>query len=281
MPVAERGCRVEVLEDASPEWRACERSLATAGVRLPLPHRAGWKLARRGIEMRCVALRGPDGVCAGAFGVSAAASRVLPGFRLLRVDRFGEAVPNALWAAAVDALATVARKEPRALLLTVEVFSRDADTRARIGELLGQAGFARATTCRNGSTTLTLDLWPSEEQLFASLRPPARQAIRAIPKFPVQVRLIEDPELGNRLDALSRETFARTGGRYEALWDWAGVIDLSRSVPNAARLVGLFRTDREGPDALLGFAWAWWNGQSVTNFAICVACPLDIPCCGI
>ncbi|HYS20649.1 MAG TPA: GNAT family N-acetyltransferase [Gemmatimonadales bacterium] len=274
--MAESGCRVDVLDPASAEWEACERSLATAGVRLPLPHRAGWKLARRGLDTRCVALRAPDGSCVGAFGVHAAASRALPGFRLLRVERFGEAVPHALRAAAVEALASVARQETRALLLTVEVFSRDGDTRTRFRELLAQAGFARAATCRNGSTTLALDLWPGEDQLLASFSATARQGIRAVRKFPVQVRQIEDPRLGNRLDVLSRESFARTGGRYEALWDWAGVIDLSRSAANDSRLVGLFRTDREGPDALLGFSWGWWNGQSVSYYAGASSRPGDL-----
>src|SRR5207247_688938 len=61
--------------------------------------------------------------------------------------------------------------------------------------------------------------------------------------------------------------FARTGARYQGLWDWAGVIEQSQRVPDAARLVGLFRTAQEGPDALLGFAWGWWNGESVSYFA--------------
>jgi lipid II:glycine glycyltransferase (peptidoglycan interpeptide bridge formation enzyme) len=38
-------------------------------------------------------------------------------------------------------------------------------------------------------------------------------------------------------------------------------------MPDAARLVGLFRTDREGPEALLGFAWGCWNGESACYFA--------------
>jgi len=267
---------VELLRDESAEWDANERSLAAAGVRLPLPHRALWTLARRGVESLRVLLRAPDGCCAGAFVIQAGSSRALPGFRVLRVERFGEALPRGQWAAAVDALVEVAHREHRVVRLTVEVFSRDSEARSRLGELLARAGFVRAPTARNWSTTLVLDLQPSETELFASFSQTVRRAIRAVAKQPVQVRAIDDPGLGNRLEVLSRETRVRTGGRYEALWDWAGVIELSRRVPDAARLVGLFRTDREGPDALLGFSWGWWNGQSVSYFAGASSRPSDL-----
>jgi hypothetical protein len=219
---------------------------------------------------------GAGGDYAGAFAVDAAPSRALPGYRLLRVERFGEGLPRAVWADAVDALAELARRGPRVLRLSVEVFSRDGDTRARLGELLARAGFVRATACRNWSTTLALDLQPAEDELFAALRPSARQAIRSVGKFPVQVRVVDDIELAGRMEALARETFARTGAHYEALWDWRGVIELSRRLPDAGRLVGLFRTDREGPDALLGFVWGWWNGQSASYFAGASSRPSDL-----
>jgi len=222
---------------------------------------------RRGIESRLVALRAEDGAWVGAFGVHGAASRALPGFRLLRVERFGEAIPRALWVAAVGALEEVARRETRVLRLTVEVFSRDDNARAILGQLLARQGFARLAVTRNWHRTLALDLQPSESELFASFSPTARRAIRAAANLPVRVRLIDDPTLGERLDALSCAAFARTGARYQALWNWAGAVDLAQRYPDAARLIGLFRADEDGPDALLGFAWGWWNGQSVSYFA--------------
>jgi hypothetical protein len=269
------GLGFDVLRDASPEREASERALAAAGVRLPLPHRTGWALARRRITSRYVALRAPSGAYAGAFTVDAAVSRALPGYRLLRVERFGEALAGALWPAAVDALATIAR-QPRVLRLTVEVFSRDAAARTRLGTLLAQAGFRQVGIVRNWDRTLALDLQPAEPELLASFSQSARQGIRSVSKAPVKVCPIDDVQLGDRLEALSRETFARTGGRYRALWDWAGVIALSRLAPDAARLVGLFRTDRDGPEALLGFAWGWWNGQSASYFAGASARPRDL-----
>ena len=273
--------RVEVLPEGSPDREACERALAIEGVRLPLPHRIGWPQARRGVASLLVALREPDGRCAAAFGMYSAASRALPGFRLLRVERFGEGVPRAHWAAAVRALAEVARQEPRVLRVSVEVFSRDDNARATLGELLAQNDFVRAPTTRNWGRTFALDLQPSEDELFGSFSPTVRRAIRSVAKLPVQVRSLDDRRLGRRLDALSSETFARTGARYQEVWDWEGVIELSRRVPDASRLVGLFRSDREGPDALLGFAWGWWNGQSVSYFAGASSRPSDLPGVGI
>ena len=88
-PPLQQTCRGEVLRDRVAEWESCERALATAGVRLPLPHRALWTLARRGVESLRVLLRAPDGCCAGAFVIQAGSSRALPGFRVLRVERFG------------------------------------------------------------------------------------------------------------------------------------------------------------------------------------------------
>lgn len=268
---------IEVLRDGATEWDACERSLAARGIRLPLPHRAAWRLARPRGESRFLPLRTAEGTCAGAFVVHGAASRAIPGFQVLRVERLGEALPRPFWPAAVDALAVLARREPRVLRLTVEVFSRDGDARAQLGELLARAGFVRAPTVRHWSTTLVLDLRPTETKLLASFSPSARRALRATVKEGLEVRLVDDGRLADRLEALSRETRARTGGRYESLCDWSGVIELSRRAPDASRLVGLFRTDQEGPSALIGFAWGWWNGQSVSYFAGASARPEDMP----
>ncbi len=279
-PLSERAFRIELLRDGSAEREACERALANAGIRLPLPHRTGWTRVRRSTESVLVALRAAGGDWVGAFGLHVAASRALPGLRLLRVERFGEALPRALWTAAVDALGEVAR-EPRVLRLAVEVFSRDDNARAIMGELLAGSGFVRAAITRNWDRTLALDLQPSESELFASFSPTARRAIRAAANLPVQVRLIDDLTLGERLDALSCAAYARTGARYQPLWNWPGVIELAQRAPDASRLVGLFRTDQQGPDALLGFAWGWWNGQSVSYFAGGSARPSDLQRVGI
>jgi hypothetical protein len=160
--------------------------------------------------------------------------------------------------------------------MSVEVFSRDAETRARLGELLARAGFARAASVRNWTTTLAVNVQRSEADLLASFSQTARQALRAVAKAPVQVRPVTDARLADRLETLSRDTFGRRGARYESRWNWAGVIELARRAPDATRLVGLFRLDRAEPDALLGFAWGWWNGQSASYVAGAASRPTDL-----
>jgi len=266
-----------VLRNGSPERHACEQALAEMGIRLPLPHRAGWsQTRRRRAESLWVALRAPDGRYAGAFAADVAATRSLPGYRHVRVERLGETIPRAAWRDAVAALATLARQEPRILQLSVEVFSRDPEARATLGALLTEAGFARAAQVRNWGVTLALDLRPSEAELLASFSRSLRQRLTGLAKLPVVVRPVDDERFAARLEELTREAFQRTGGRYEPLWDWPGVIALSRRSPDASRLVGLFRTDRDGADALLGFAWGWWNGDSASYFAGASSRPSDL-----
>src|SRR5439155_8616414 len=93
-PPLQQTCRIEVLRDRVAEWESCERALATLGVRLPLPHRAIWRLARRGSEPRFLALRSSDGGCVGGLGIHAAPSGAFPGFRVLCIERIGEAGPR-------------------------------------------------------------------------------------------------------------------------------------------------------------------------------------------
>ena len=102
--------RVTVLREAA-DREACQRSLIAAGIRLPLAHHAEWALARRGAQVLSVGLRGSDGGWAGAFSLQAVASRAVPGYRILRAERFGEALPQTQWVSAVEALALLARSE--------------------------------------------------------------------------------------------------------------------------------------------------------------------------
>src|SRR5262249_45901427 len=108
--------------------------------------------------------------------------------------------------------------------------------------------------------TLALDLTPSEEDIFRSFQASARRNIRAMAKHPVCILPIEEDACASRMDALLRETLARTGGTSHAR-DLHGLIELSRSAPSTSRLVGLFRTDQTGPNALLAFARACAHGD--------------------
>src|SRR5207245_9675221 len=116
---------------------------------------------------------------------------------------------------------------------------------ARHGVSLRTAALRRAVITRRWRPTRTPDLRAGGDELLASFSTLARRALGSVAKLPVQVRPVDDTRLAERLEWLSRETFARTGGRYEGLWDWAGVVELSRRITDAARLVGLVRTAQE------------------------------------
>src|SRR5262249_23180061 len=269
-----------LLPALSPEFAACERALVDAGVRTALPHRADWDLARRKVDSQRVVLHAgaPSGPCVGAFGIDIGASRALPGYRLWRIERFGPGLPRGAWPVAVKALTDLAREDTRVLRVNVEVFARDAEERLTLGELLAGAGFAQAAETRNWNTSVTIDLRRSEQEILAGFSQLARRAIRSLDKLPVEIRPIEDPQLADRMEELRRETLRRTSGGYEALFDWPGVMELTRRVPDATRLVAFFRTDPSGPgpDALLGFHWGWWNGDSVSYFPGASARPTDL-----
>src|SRR5687768_14928385 len=94
--------------------------------------------------------------------------------------------------------------------------------------------------------TPIVDLSGDEEALFSRFHRSTRRNIRAAIKGAVELRAITDPGLAPRVDALIRESFARTGGHYSAV-KWESVIDLSRREPDQSRLAGLFRTDADAP----------------------------------
>jgi hypothetical protein len=193
-------------------------------------------------------------------------SRALPGHLLLRAERFGHSLPRELWAVSVEALTKLARRSARVLRVQVEVFSPEADTRQGLAAHLRACGFRPAHEHRSYANTLTIDLRPDEESILASFRPNTRRIIRSVGKHPVQLRPIDDSAWVGRMAALYRETMSRTGGAPQEC-NWAGRIELSRQVPEQSRVVGLFRTDQDGPESLLAFAWACAHGDHVCYHA--------------
>jgi hypothetical protein len=104
-----------------------------------------------------------------------------------------------------------------------------------------------------------VDLTPTEEQIFASFRSSARRNVRQLEKHPLEIRSIDHSYIG-RLEQLTIETLRRTDGTYVPQ-DWSARIALSQSHPHLSRISGVFRTDREGPEALLSFMWGAMHGD--------------------
>jgi hypothetical protein len=192
--------------------------------------------------------------------VEVRASRALPGHLLLRAERFGGSMRDDVREATLAALLELARRNRRVVRLNVELFCRDPSRRARIEETLQRHGLRRAAVNRRYARTVAIDVAADEASLLASFHATARRHIRAAAKHPVAVRPITDVSFAARLQSLIHETMQRTGGTV-ARADWVRPIALSAEQPGLSRVVGMFRTDREGPESLLAFAWGCAHGD--------------------
>jgi hypothetical protein len=260
-----RDALIKVIEGPGAEWQSCEAAIDALGMPLPLYHRAIWARQRMASGVNCalLSIAGPTGACRAAFAIESAASRALPGHRLLSVTRFGIGTGGLNESAVGEGLAylaTLAREDRSVLRTTVEVFSLDAESRRLTGEALSRNGFVRVPPSRTYERTLVLDIAPTEEQLFAGLHKNARQAIRSIARFPVRVSTATSLSLASRLQDLSDETRGRTGGTQRRL-DWNAIIEMSAEAPQLSRIAVLERTDRLGPDGILAFAWGCLHGE--------------------
>ena len=255
-----RALRVDVVAQVGAERALCERQAIDAGVALPLTHRCAWARLRSAAGSWFLAARDPDGTCRGGFAVDVRPSRALPGHLLLRAERFGGSMADDVREATLAALVALARRNRRVLRVNVEVFCRDDSRRGHIEETLKRHGMRPATENQRYAKTVAIDLAPDEGSILASFHATARRHIRAVAKHPVAVRPITDVSLAPRLDSLKLETMQRTGGT-QARTDWAGPIALSAEHPHLSRIVGMFRTDREGPESLLAFAWGCAHGD--------------------
>jgi hypothetical protein len=216
-----------------------------------------------GVKCALVAIAAPTGVCRAAFAIESSASRALPGHRLLSVARFGlytGGLDESAMNEGVAYLATLAREDRSVLRASAEIFALDEESRRFTAEVLARNGFFRVPPSRTYERTLVLDLAPTEQQLFAGLHKNARQGIRSVTRFPVKVSTATSLSLAERLQQLSDETRARTGGA-QRLLDWNAIIEMSAKAPQLSRIAVLERTDRPGPDRILAFAWGCLHGD--------------------
>lgn len=254
------GFDVRVLVGGSPEHVEAERELLERGIRLPVSHRAVWARFRPAAGFWFLVVHDARGVAVGGFMVEVSWSRVLPGHLLLFSERFGESLGESAAGPTLNALAGLVRQDRRILRAEIEIFSPDASRRQVLGEALTGAGFSKAPLSRSYAETLAGQLVLSDEEHLAALSANTRRHIRAVQKRPVAIRLIDDPRYGPRMNELLGETLERTGGAYESE-DWGWRIALSQAAPSLSRIVGLFRTDRDGPESLLAFAWGCAHGE--------------------
>lgn len=255
------GHEASILHASSPEWRDCEESLARNGTAVPLDHRRAWLELLPDASPFYVAVRDTarDRWCCG-FPVQVARTRTLPGHRILRVTRFGAGDCDAGLEAAVRALRELARDNPRFVRLNVEVFCRSSERRAALWETFSALGFYEVERPRWYERTVVIDLAPKEDEILASFHKTGRQNVRAPAKKGLTVAAITDPAYAPRMQALSNESFARTG-REAPRRDWAARLRFSASHPELYRIVGTLDPTLEGPDDLLAFTCGSCHGN--------------------
>ena len=178
----------------------------------------------------------------------------------MRVERFGPGIQAAAYSATLQALMLIARRDPMVLRLYVESLAFESNVRTELESILVTAGFARVPSPRCYEHTLVLPLDKDEESILAGIHASARRHIRSSAKHSVRIAPVADPAYFARLDELSMETYARTGGRYAPV-EWGRIAAVAAREPEAVRLVGLYRTDIDGPNSLLAFACACGHGD--------------------
>lgn len=237
-----------------------EHELLAAGLPLPLTHRCAWARSRPQQRSWFLAIPDESHRYTVGFAIDVTPSRALPGHEILRIDRFGHALPPETHAAAVAALGELGRQRSRVLRIHVEAFQVDPAASDSLAAALHEGGFQRVRRPRRYTQTLRIDLTPDDPAILASLHATARRHMRAVAKHPVEVRPIEDPLFAERLTTLDRETRARTCGGVPGR-DWTRILGLSRQHPTLSRVAGLFRQGVSGPDALLSYAWGCHHGD--------------------
>jgi hypothetical protein len=250
----------EIVEGVTSRRTSCEREARESGFPLPLQHTSAWAAAQRKTDSLLVVLRDDAGACRGAFALERGRSRALPQHFVLRAERVGGSIAPDARIATAQTVAFLARSQPRVLFAAVELLSRDADARTSLALALADAGFRPHPAPRSYRHTLVLDLTPDADALFARLSRNTRRDIRTPGKRGLVVRPISDVALAPRLDALMRETMARTGGRYQP-HDWRTMLAFSAGHPERLRIVGVFRDSDSSPDALVAFACGRGHGD--------------------
>ncbi len=258
--LADAHLTARLLGEVGPERVNIERELLDCGFPFPLPHRVAWAKDWSEGESYFFSIHGPNNDCCAGFATEVNYSRALPGHLLLRVERFGAGLDEAMAECAIHAIMCLAR-ESRTLRINIEVFSPDTAHREMLLRVIQRHGFVRATRRRRYYRTISIDLSGDEASILASLSGSARRHIRAMAKHPVQLKPL-DPSSSARASQLHAETMSRTGGRLGKI-NWDKLIRFCIEHPDLCRLVGLYRTDVEGPDALLAFACGHFHGSYV------------------
>ena len=252
------GLTVSLIKGLGSERDMAERELADVGFVLPLSCRAVWASNLNRWEPWFLVVKGTDGRACAGVGIEQAHTRAMPGYRILRVRRFGDSLPTNICQIILAGLNELARKYPRILRVQVQVFSREK--REEIGALLEDLGFRENLPPTVYRHTLVIDLRPGEEEIFATFNDSSRNKIRKTMRKSGQSVVITDPIYSERLKELQQEALNRTGGHI-AGEDWNAVLKLSREHPEISQVFGLFLGEDKSPDSMAAFGWVCNHGD--------------------
>lgn len=144
------------------------------------------------------------------FPVHVAASRAVPGTRLIRLERFGGRAVLALGSECVGVLSALARRDPRALRVNISVYEAGEEQRHAIHEALSATGFRRIPP-RMYEETLLVPLIGDEAMQLARLSGSTRRNLREATRGGIVVRPVVSPGDAVSLERLAAEAFRRHG----------------------------------------------------------------------
>ena len=253
--------QIFVLRGGSASHARVQTELAERGVHLSFGSQHATQRLSEYSSSLFFAVLDADNRCVGGFAMQSR-NAPLPGHLVMRAEQFGDSIPQEAAPSVLDFLRSWLGTQKKVLRASIDVFSFDDARRSRFAQLLMQRHFHRAKHVNGYVETLVLDLAPAEADLFGKLHHSARRKIRQIDKHALELRTIDDPMYAGRMNRLLLETFSRTGGDIESR-NWEERIRLSNEHPDVSRIVGLFRTEAEGPNSLLAYAWGCRSGDAV------------------
>jgi Acetyltransferase (GNAT) domain len=259
---ADAGWRVVLVTGTGPQRQLCEEQMAATGVALPLVYRSALTPPEEAQNELMLAVLDGANCCRGGIALTQRHVKAFPGHYVLRLPYLGATLTDEQLTVTLPALVEYVQSNGRILRLQIELFSRSAEHRARMGAALSQLGCVRVPRQNGYERTLVIDLSPPLESIFAGLHRSARRNIREPAKRGYVIAPITDTVFAEHMEQLAVETMARTGGVHQTQ-PWAHLIRFSRENPSLSRMVGVFAPGASGPDSLLAYAWGRWNGDHV------------------
>lgn len=248
-----------VLAGGTAGAAAAEAEWLRAAPIAPVQQRSNWPSAVAGGTWELVVAREPSGALRGAVGLRSYPLRSLPGFRTLRVLKFGHGLPVELVGPMLAAIRARAMADRRIVRVNVEAFSVESGGLAQVAEAAAAYGFHAEPAPREYARTLLVNLQGGENAMTGRFHRMVMKNVRRSERAGHVVAPITDARYAPRMQALLAETMARTGARAQS-YDWEGIIRAARDHPGTYRVAGLFVSDDRTPDSLVAYRWCSCSG---------------------